>query len=67
MVVTARPLDLRDGQDARTVRLAVEVDGAGAALRHAAPVLGPGQAEQVAQDPEERHVRRRRDVVEPCR
>ena len=36
--------------------VAVEVHGAGAALRDAAAELGAGEAEQVAQDPEQRHV-----------
>ena len=37
-------------------RLAVDVDGAGAAERHAAAVLGAGEVEVVAQDPQQRRV-----------
>ena len=48
----------------RSARLAVDVDGAGAAQRHAAAVLGAGQIEVVAQHPQERRVAgaARRDV-----
>jgi len=36
---------------------AVDVHGAGAAESHAAPVLGPGQLQQVAEVPQQRHLR----------
>ena len=52
--------DVRNRRDAGADRLAVEVDGAGAAERHAAAELGAGHAQRVAQDPQQRH--RRRDV-----
>ncbi len=49
--------DERNRRTAGTNRLAIEVDGAGAAQRHAAAELGAGHAEGVAQDPEQRHLR----------
>src|SRR5205823_12863261 len=49
-------LDRADGQHAGANRLAVEVNGAGAALGHAAAELGAGHAEHVAQHPEQRHL-----------
>src|SRR5262249_14332170 len=56
-------LDRRDGvargaadrRDARAHGVAVEVHGARTAQRLAAAVLGAGEAEQVAQHPQERH------------
>ena len=59
IVVTARSRDRADRQHAGAHRLAVEMHGAGAALRDAAAELGAGHAEHVAQHPEQRHVRRR--------
>src|SRR5262245_28627245 len=44
----------RDRQRAGAQRLAVEEDGARAALGNAAPILCSGQTERVAQQPEER-------------
>ena len=46
--------DRRHGIDARRARLAVDMDRAGAAGGNAAAELGAGQAEQVAQGPEQR-------------
>ena len=46
---------------------AVDVDGAGAAQRHAAAELGAGHAQHVAQHPEERRVAVDIDVVRVCR
>ena len=43
-----------DALDARTDRFAIQMDCARAALRHAASILGPGQRERFAQDPEQR-------------
>src|SRR5258705_7028341 len=47
----------RGGRAARAHRLAVDVHGAGAAEGHPASELGAGQAESVAQDPEQRRGR----------
>ena len=49
--------DRADRQEAGTHRLALEMDRAGAALGDAAAELGAGQAQDIAQDPQERHVR----------
>jgi hypothetical protein len=54
--------DGADRGDARPHRLAVEVHRARAALCDAAAELGPGQAEQVAQRPQQRHLRGRVDL-----
>src|SRR6266478_7731043 len=43
--------------DAGTNRLAIQVHGARAALRHAASIFGPGQAQCVPQNPKERRAR----------
>ncbi len=56
MVVIGFLADGAHRQHARAHRLAVEVHRAGAALRDAAAELGAGQADDVAQDPEQRHV-----------
>src|SRR5690348_3511569 len=58
------PGDARNRCGARPHRLAVDVDGARAAQRHAASELGPGEAERVTQYPEQRH---RRDSVDRLR
>src|SRR3989449_11978 len=50
-------------RDAGAGGLAVEMDGAGAAQRHAAAELGAGQPDHVAQHPEQRHVRRHVDLM----
>ena len=55
--------DRRDRGDAGPDGLAVEVDGAGAALGHPAAVLGAGVAEDVPQDPQQRHVGRCVDLA----
>src|SRR5207302_5856419 len=47
----------RNRQGAGACRLSVDMDGACAAQRHAATELGSGQAERIAQDPKERHLR----------
>src|SRR5262249_27863491 len=47
-------LDLAHGRDARAHGLAVDVHGARAAERHAAAVLRAGEAELLAEHPEER-------------
>ena len=44
MVTTFLPAARAHGRDARPDRLAVEVDGAGAAQGHAAAELGAGEA-----------------------
>src|SRR5438034_10957938 len=44
-------------RDARANRLSVEVHRAGPAERHAATELRPGQADDIAQRPQDRHVR----------
>ena len=49
-------LQRRQRRHAGARGLPVEVDGAGAAQRHAATVLGAGEIEVVAQDPEERGI-----------
>src|SRR6202047_5235560 len=61
--------DLRQGRHARCDGAgargpAVEVDGAGAALRHAAAELGALEPQDVAQEPEQGHVAVRVDVVD---
>ena len=56
MVVIALAGGLGHGQAAGTHRHAVEVHRAGAAVPGAAAVLRAGQAERVAQGPEERRV-----------
>src|SRR5258706_7389174 len=48
--------DRPDGQEARAHRNAVEVNGAGPALRDAAAEFRSGQTENVAQRPKQRHV-----------
>src|SRR6266704_2746372 len=50
--------DRRHGQHAGARRNAVQVHGAGAALRDAAPELGAGESERVAQHPQQRGVGR---------
>src|SRR5205823_12935372 len=63
--VAGKTFDSRDGlsrnhrnrQRARACRLSVDMDGARAAQRHAATELRTGQAERIAQDPEQRHLR----------
>src|SRR5712691_8518786 len=47
----------RDWRDAGARGLAVDVDGAGSAERHAAPKLRPGHVQRIAEHPEQRHVR----------
>src|SRR5258705_6482927 len=47
----------RDRRRARAQRLSVDVDGAGAALRDATPVLGAGEAELLANDPQQWRIR----------
>ena len=44
-------LDRREWKRARARRLPVDMDGAGAAKRHAAAELGAGQLQMIAQDP----------------
>ena len=56
------PLGAPQRRHAGPHRLAVEVHGARAAERLAAPVLGPGEAEHVAQRPGERHRGSRKSV-----
>ena len=66
-----QPFDRRDllagrqrhRRGARPDGVAVEVHGAGAALRQAAAEFGAGQADGVADDPQQGHVRRDIDVV----
>src|SRR5689334_5717335 len=48
------PPERFDGRDARPDRLAVDMDGAGAAEGAPASEFRSGQAERIAQDPEER-------------
>ena len=54
--------DIRDALDARTDRFAIEVNGAGATLRHSTTVLGSGQTERFAQNPEQGRTRFNVDV-----
>ena len=56
MVVTFLPRDLRYGDLAGAHRLAVDVDGAGAAQAGAAAELGAGQFQVLAHHPEQRRV-----------
>ena len=58
MVVTSLPRRSGNRRDARTHRLAIEVDRAGAALRHAAAELGSREAKRLAHHPQERRVGR---------
>src|SRR6185436_17348670 len=51
--------DRRDRQHAGAHGLPVEVHGAGAALRHAASELRPGEPQDVTKHPQQRHVRGR--------
>ena len=46
----------RHGCDAGPFGSPIEVDGTGAALRDAAAELGAGEADQIAEDPEEGHI-----------
>ena len=57
MVVIAPSATAVDRRHAGAHRLAVEMHRAGAAQRDAAAVLGAGQAEQIAQRPQQRHLR----------
>ena len=52
----ARVADALERQHAGAHRGAVRMHGAGAAQTHAAAVLGPGEVQDVAQDPEKRRV-----------
>ena len=56
MVTTSEPFDGRDRRDAGAARHAVEMHGAGAALRDAAAIFGAGQLLGLADDPEQRRV-----------
>ena len=58
MVISSSGLMSLTRDRAGVERLAVEVAGAGLADIDAAPVLGPGDAEHVADDPEQAHRRR---------
>ena len=58
----AAALALEAEHEAREHRLAVDEHGAGAALAELAAVLGAGQPEVLAQDLEQRLVRRERDL-----
>ena len=55
-MVTSRRRPRPTGSWQERTGCAVDVDGAGAALRDAAAVLGAGQPELVAQHPEQRRV-----------
>lgn len=46
-----------DTFDARTDRFAIQMDCARAALRHATAILGPGEPQRLAQNPEQRRPR----------
>ena len=63
MVVIFLPAAADTGVTQERLRRAVQVHGAGAALRDAAAELGAGEAEQVAQHPEQGHVGRRIHVA----
>src|SRR5262249_52885486 len=56
-------LSRADGKRAGTDRLAVDVDGAGAALRDAAAILGAGQADLLADRPQQRGIRLHVDIM----
>src|SRR5580765_2838954 len=51
-----RRLHAGNGQDTRAHELSVDVHGAGAALRDAAPILGARQADLLTDDPEQRGI-----------
>jgi hypothetical protein len=55
--------DRTDWRDAGADRLSVKVNRAGTAQRHAATELGPGHSEDIAQDPQQRHVGRDVDLA----
>src|SRR2546426_25183 len=57
VVLTSPPAARWTGGDTGAHGVAVEVDGARAALRLSAAKLGSGQAQHVAQRPEQRHLR----------
>ena len=57
MVVIFLPAAALDRERARARRLAVDVDGAGAALGDAAAILRAGQADSLANHPEQRRIR----------
>ena len=61
MVVTFLPATLGIGVTQERIGVAIDVDGAGAAQRHAAAELGAGHAQRVAQDPQQRHFGNRVD------
>src|SRR6266404_4536811 len=71
LAVLREPFDRRDllarrgadGEGARTYRRAIDVDGAGATLRDAAAVFGAGQADVLADYPEQRRIRVGVDVL----
>ena len=56
MVITSAPAARRTGVTQDAHHLAVEVHGARAAERLAAAVLRAGEAEHVAQGPQQRHL-----------
>ena len=56
VVISAPGLSADSGSLHERVGCAVDVHGAGAAQRHAAAVLGAGEVQVVAQDPEQRRV-----------
>ena len=60
MVSDLAAVGLHGQHQARVDRLAVDDDGAGAAVADVAPELGAGQLELVAQHPEQRRFRRHR-------
>ena len=55
--------DRRDRRAARACRLSVHMDSACAAQPHAATEFRAGQAERIAQDPEQRHLRNDIDAL----
>src|ERR1700674_5068670 len=55
--------DLRHWRGTRTNRIAIDVDGAGAAQSRAASEFGSGKFESVAKNPEERRLRRDADSL----
>ena len=63
MVVIFLPTAALDRHHARAHRRAVDVHGARAALRHAAAVLGSGQADLLAHHPQQRGARVDVDLV----
>ena len=57
-MVTIRSVDFHgaDGNGAGPLDFAIDMDGAGAALRDAAAIFGAGESHLLADDPEQRRI-----------